>query len=275
LRRADPFLVRLVFGFFKPRKPVLGVDFAGEVESVGSSVTDFAVGDRVFGSSFGSGMAAHAEYVCVPEDGVVTKLHGNLSFEDAASLYFGANTALHFLRKGEIAPGMKVLVYGASGAVGSYAVQLARHFGAEVHGVCSTRNIDRVRELGADRVFDYTKEDFSRAGETYDIIFDTVGKSPFGASLKVLAAQGAYLRAVHMAPGPMLHGLWAGLVSDKRVIAGVAAETKTSLEYIRDLADDGELRPVIDKIYPFEEIVEAHRHVDTGHKRGSVVVKIR
>ena len=273
MRRADPFIIRLVFGLFKPKKPILGVDISGVVEAVGHEVSKFQVGDEVFGSSFSSGMAAHAAYTVVHEDGVIAIKPKNLDTVDAASIHFGGNTALDFLVRGGIQKDQKVLIYGASGAVGVYAVQLAKYFGAEVYGVCSGRNVELVKSLGADRVFDYTKEDFAESNIQFDIIFDTVGKSPFSKCVKSLRPSGKYLRAVHMSLGAIMKGLWTTLTSKKKIIAGVAEETKDNLLFLRDRVEDGAIRPVIDRYYEFEDIAEAHRFVDTGRKRGSVVVK--
>lgn len=263
--------MRLVMGLTRLRQPVLGITLAGEIEAVGKGVTKFRVGDEVFGSA-GDAMGTHAEYICLPEDGILTLKPAELSFEEAVAITFGGLSALHFLKKGGIKAGQKVLIYGASGAVGCAAVQLARHFGAEVTGVCSTANLELVKSLGASRVIDYKKEDFSRMGERYDIIFDTVGKSPFSRTLKCLEPDGFYLRAVHLQLGPLLQGAWAGLTTNKRVIGGVAAESTESLNLLKELVEAGSYRAIIDKIYPMEEAVQAHRHVDGGHKRGSVVI---
>ena len=196
----------------------------------------------------------------------------DMTYEDAAALSFGGLTALHFLRKGKIQAGNKVLVYGASGSLGTYAVQLAKHFGAEVTGVCSTTNLELVRSLGADHVIDYTKEDFTQNGESYDIIFDTVGMSPFSGSVKSLNRNGYYLRAVHMTLSPLLQGLWTSMTSGKKVIGGVASEKTEDLVFLRELIESENLRPVIDRTYPLEEMAEAHKYVDTGRKKGNVVI---
>ena len=275
MRACDPPIVRLFMGLFKPNRNILGVDMAGVVEAVGSKVTRFKVGDQVFGSATDERFGAHAEYKCMPESGVITHKPSNLSMEETASLFFGGNTALEFLeKKGKLKAGQRVLIYGASGAVGAYSVQFARHLGAEVHGVCSGKNAQMVRELGASRVFDYTQEDFSKSGIRYDIIFDTVGKSPFKESVESLKSGGRFLRAVHMSFGPVMAGIMTGIRTDKKVIGGVATETLENLERIRELAEQGALKPVIDRTYDLEEIVEAHRYVDSGRKRGSVVIKM-
>jgi NADPH:quinone reductase-like Zn-dependent oxidoreductase len=274
LRKADPFMVRLYFGLFRPKIPILGVDIAGVVETVGKNVSLFKKGDQVFGSAFGNGFGAHAAYICLPEESVLATKPANLTFAQSASVFFGAHSSLHFLRKGNIRAGQKVLIYGASGALGVYAVQLARYFGAEVTAVCSGSNAALVRSLGADTVFDYTREDFSQSGAQYDIIFDTVGKSPFSASVRSLTAKGVYLRSVHMAFSSILRGLWTGMTSGKKVIGGVASEKKEDLLFIKKLLEEEKIKPVIDRCYPLEEIAEAHRYVEKGHKKGSVVIDV-
>ena len=274
LRRADPFIVRFVNGFLRPKRwTVLGADLAGVAEAVGRDVTIFKEGDAVFGST-GMDLGANAEYKCLPEDGVLAIKPANVTFEEAAAIPFGALASLHFLRKGCVREGQKVLVYGASGSLGVYAVQLARHFGAEVTGVCSTANLELVKSLGANAVIDYTKEDFTRRGETYDVIFDTVGKSPFSGSIKSLTKDGVYLRAVHMALGPLLRGLWTSITTSKKVIGGVASESKEDMAFLKALIEARTLKPVVDRRYPLEQIAEAHRYVDKGHKRGSVVLTL-
>jgi NADPH:quinone reductase-like Zn-dependent oxidoreductase len=272
LRRADPFAVRFFNGLFRPKKiTILGNELAGEIESVGKNVEQFKIGDKVFGQA-GLGLGANAEYLCLPEDGSIAIMPSNSSFEEAAAIPFGGSTALHFLRRGNIQSGNKVLVYGASGSLGTAAVQLAKHFGAEVTGVCSTTNIELVKSLGADKVIDYSKEDFTKSGELYDIIFDTNGKSPFSGCVKSLKQQGVYLRAVHISLSAIFHGLWVSLTTSKKVIGGLATERKENIEFLKGLIEAGKLKPVIDKRYPFEKIAEAHRHVDGGHKKGNVVV---
>ncbi len=264
---------RLFMGILKPRQSILGVDMAGVVEAVGKDVKLFKKGDRIFGSSYPK-MGCYAEYKSIPEDSVITEIPEKMKFEEVTPLFFGGHTALHFLRKGNIQKGQKVIVYGASGSIGTYAVQLAKYFGAEVTGVCSTANLELVRSLGADSVIDYTKEDFTRNGEIYDIIFDTVGESPFSCSLKSLSKNGYYLRAVHMKLTSILRGMWVSVLSKKKVIGGVAHEFKEDLDFLTKLYSEGHIKPVIDRTYPIEEIVEAHRHVDNGHKKGNVVIKI-
>jgi NADPH:quinone reductase-like Zn-dependent oxidoreductase len=274
LRKADPFMTRLFFGLRKPKINILGVDLAGVIESVGKEVKLFKKGDQVFGSTFDFGIGAYAEYKCLPEDGVLALKPANLNYEQAAAVFFGGHTALHFLKKGKIKQGQKVLIYGASGAIGTYAVQLAKYLGAEVTGVCSATNLELVKSLGADSVFDYTKEDFTQSAETYDVIFDTVGKSPFSGCVSALKKKGIYLRSVHMALLPIVHGLWVGVTSGKKVIGGVASEHKEDLVYLRELIEAGVITPVIDRCYPMEKIAEAHAYVEKGHKKGNVVITV-
>jgi len=264
--------MRIFMGLRGPRKKIFGTDLAGEIESVGKDVKLFKKGDQIFGSTGGFG--AHAEYVCLSEEEVLTTKPTNMTYEEAAPVFFAGHTALHFLRKGNIQSGQKVLIYGASGAVGTFAVQLARYFGAEVTGVCSTTNLEMVKSLGADKVIDYTKEDFTKSGETYDIIFDTVGKSPFSGSIRSLKKKGFYLRTVHMTLSPIVRGLWTSMTSSKKVIGGVATEHKEDLIFLKELIEAGKIRSVIDRRYPLEQIAEAHQYVDKGHKKGNVVITL-
>lgn len=261
-------------GFRGPRDRILGGSFSGEVESVGSSVTRFSPGDRVMASTYNKGLGGYAQYRSLSQDGVIAPMPESLSFEEAACLFFGGHTALHFLKKGDIQAGQDVLIFGASGAVGAYAVQLARHFGAHVTGVAGSAKQELVASLGAQTVIDYTREDFTKRGAKYDIIFDTVGKSPFRGSVRSLKDNGFYLRTVHLDPSVVLKGIWTNLSTGKRVIGGVAAEKVEDMITLGELAKAGELKAVIDHIYPLERIVEAHQQVDGGHKRGSVVLTI-
>ncbi|TMH05258.1 MAG: NAD(P)-dependent alcohol dehydrogenase [Betaproteobacteria bacterium] len=276
LRKADPFIVRLMNGLWSPRIQILGMELAGKVESVGKAVTRFREGDQVFGAT-GFKFGAHAEYACLPQDGLLEIKPANMTFEEAAAVPFGAVTALHFLRKAKIQAGQKVLVYGASGSVGVFAVQLAKHFGAHVTGVCSTANLDLVKSLGADEVIDYTREDFSTAGPVYDIVFDTVGKSGFARSLKSLKRGGFY---VVIAPsgglasvvGDILRGIWVSMTGAAKVIGGMARAAPGDLAFLKGLIESGKLRTVIDRRYSLDEIAEAHRHAEAGHKKGHVVI---
>ena len=264
---------RLVFGVFGPRKPILGTELAGEVEAVGKAVTRFKAGDQVFaftGASFG----CHAEYRTMAEDGLIALKPANLSFEEAAALSFGGTTALNFLRdKAGIKPGDSVLIVGASGGVGTAAVQIAKHFGAKVTGVCSTANLELVLSIGADKVIDYTSKDFAKNDETYDIILDTTATTSFSRcenALKpggrLLLVLGSFAQALGMGRPPR--------ASDKKVIAGVSAPSAEDLRFLARLAETGEYKPVIDRSYPLKNAAEAHAYVDTGRKRGSVVVSV-
>jgi NADPH:quinone reductase-like Zn-dependent oxidoreductase len=270
------FAAKLMYGLKGPRKKVLGFEFAGEVAEVGEGVSSFAVGDRVFGID-GKGMGAYAEYKRVPEKDAVVPMPDGLSFEDAASIPNGALTALFFLReKAKVRKGQRVLVIGASGSVGSAAVQLARHFGARVTGVCSTANIELVRSLGASDVIDYREVDFTCSGEAWDIIVDTVmGGKSFRECSHSLVDGGIYL-AVAGGLREMVQSLWAPAVSGKKLVTGggLASEKKEYLEFIRDLVEAGDMKPVVDRTWPLEEVAEAHRYVDTGRKKGNVVIKV-
>jgi len=267
--RGFRLLSRLALGVRRPRQQILGMELAGDVESVGREVRAFRPGDPVF--AYGRG--CYVEYKCMPEDGLVVRKPANLGYGEAAALSFGGTTALDFLRRGKVGRGEKVLVNGASGGVGTAAVQLARHLGADVTGVCSTANIELVRSLGAERVIDYTQEDFTRQGERWDVILDTAGTAPFSrveGSLK----DGGRLLVVLGSMADNLLAPWRSLTSGRRVIAGVARARAEDLRLFAKLAEAGELRAVIDRRFPFDRIAEAHAHVDAGHKRGNVVVEV-
>jgi NADPH:quinone reductase-like Zn-dependent oxidoreductase len=265
-------IIRLVFGVFKPKQPILGSELAGVIESIGKDVNKFQVGDQVFAFS-DAAMGCYAEYKCMPEDGAIAFKPANLSYEEAAALSFGGTTALDFLRRGKLQSGERILVNGASGGVGTAAVQLARHFGAEVTGVCSTANIELVKSLGASHVIDYTQEDFTQNGETYDVIIDTTGTAPFSRSQVSLKEEGRLLMVLAGLPD-MLKILWVLMTSSKKVIAGPVATGAEDLRFLAELAAAGEFKPVIDRRYPFEQMVEAHRYVDTGRKKGNVIVTL-
>jgi NADPH:quinone reductase-like Zn-dependent oxidoreductase len=256
MRKAEPFAARLFNGLLKPRRVnILGFELAGDVEAVGKNVTRFKPGDPVYAFT-GFGFGSYAEYRCVQEQGKATNgmlglKPSNLTYEQAAAVPVGGLTALSFLRKGNLREGMQVLIYGASGSVGTYAVQIARAMGAQVAGVCSTSNIELVRSLGAGRVFDYTQEDFATSGETYDIIFDAVGKAQASQAKRALKAGGVYLS-----------------------VTGSANLAESDLDTLRELIEAGKVTPVIDRVYPLEEIVAAHRYVEAGHKKGNVVISI-
>lgn len=261
---------RIALGFRKPRNPIFGMELAGEVEAVGKDVKRFKTGDQVFASTFKDNFGAYAEYKCLPEDGAVVKKPNKMTFEEAATLSIGASTALFYLKKGNIQHGQKVLIYGASGSVGSFAVQLAKYFGAEVTGVCSTMNLQMVRSLGADKVIDYRQEDFTKNGEIYDIIFDTVGKTTLPQCKSLLTNKGYYLHTGML--GSELKVLWYSLTTDKKVIGGTAVTRTEDLVFLKELVETGRLKPVIDRYYPLEQMVEAHRYVDHGRKKGNVVI---
>ncbi|TDI14629.1 MAG: NAD(P)-dependent alcohol dehydrogenase [Acidobacteria bacterium] len=263
---------RIYLGLRKPKRTILGVELAGEIESVGRDVKLFEKGDQVFAATL-IGFGAYAEYKCLPEDGPVAIKPSNITYEEAAALPIGARTALHYLRKANIQRGQKVLVYGASGSVGTYAVQLAKYFGAEVTGVCSTTNLEMVKSLGADKVIDYTKEDFAQSGETYDVIFEAVDKSSFSACMKSLKKKGIYLNITVPLPG--IRMLWTKMTSSKRLLLGENVPEKAEyLIFLKELVEAGKIKPVIDRRYPFEQIAEAHRYVDTGRKKGNVVITL-
>ena len=272
LRKADPFAIRFFFGLFKPKKPVLGGVLSGTIEATGKNVREFKVGDHVFGSSFPN-FGAYAEYICLPENGTLAIKPENMSHEEAAALPFGGMTALHFLRKANIQPGQKVLIYGASGAVGTAAVQIAKHFGATVTGVCSTANIEMVKSIGADKVIDYTQTDFAKNGEQYDVIFETVNKAPFSSCIAALKNNGTLILGAAILAG-MLRGVWTAATSNKKVIFGQVTETAEQVHFLQNLAKAGHLKAVVDKKYTLEQIAEAHAYVDNGHKKGNVVIQI-
>lgn len=263
-------------GLLKPRNRVLGQELAGEIDAIGKDVTRFKPGDQVFGIDM---FGAYAEYKCMPEDGALAIKPGNLSFEDAASVPNGTLTALPFLRdKGKLRSGQTALIYGASGSVGAAAVQLAKYYGAQATGVCSTPHLDWVRSLGADQVIDYTQEDFTENGKTYDVVFDTVGKRSYSECKGSLADEGIFLASVP-APAIMLQALWTAMRGGKKVKFAATglrppSEKAKDLVFLKELIEAGRLKPAIDRVYPLEQIVEAHRYVAQGHKKGNVVITI-
>lgn len=273
-RRGEPFIIKLMYGLSKPKFNIGGVEFAGVVDAVGNDVTQFKVGEAVFGTSPDT-FGAYAEYVCVPEGKPLTHKPDSMRYEDAVGISDGATTALTFLRNvANVQPGQKVLINGASGAVGGYAVQIAKHMGAEVTGVCSNRNVELVKSLGADHVIDYTRDDFTKMGGQYDVIFDAVGKSAFGKCQRVLTKNGIYMTTV-----PTLGLVGAilrtsiGRKKAKFTTAGLK-QSKASLDFLSGLFEAGAIRTIIDRCYSLEEIPDAHRYVDTERKRGNVVVKV-
>jgi NADPH:quinone reductase-like Zn-dependent oxidoreductase len=271
LRKADPFAVRFFFGLMKPNKPILGFSLAGEIEAIGKDVKLFKKGDPVFGTTGIKRIGTYAEYKCLPEKSVLAIKPKNLTYEEAAAIPFGGTTALYFLRKGNIRSGQKVLIYGASGAVGTAAVQLAKYFGTEVTGVCSTTNLELVKTLGADKIIDYTVADFTKNGETYDVIFDTVGKSSFSGCIRSLTKKG-FLILASAGMSQMFKGLWTSITSNKKVISGIISENAEDILFLKELIEEGMFKPVIDRSYPLEQIAEAHRYVEKGHKKGNVVI---
>lgn len=270
--RGFGLLARLALGLSGPRQFILGTEFAGDVEAVGTRVRRFKPGDVVFALG-GAGMGGYAEYRCMPEGGCLAIRPGNLAVDEAVALSFGGTTALDFFRRAQLRQGESVLINGASGGVGTAAVQLARYFGADVTAVCSAANADLVRTLGARRVIDYRREDFTRNGQTYDLIMDVVGTAPFARCKDSLKTQGRLLLMLATLPD-MLAIPWLRLRHPQRIIAGPAVEQAEDLQFLAELAQAGEFKPVIDRRYPFEQMVQAHRYVGTGRKRGNVVVQL-
>jgi NADPH:quinone reductase-like Zn-dependent oxidoreductase len=265
-------LARLEFGFSKPRKNILGSELAGEIEAVGKDVTRFKAGDQVFAYR-GSKMGANAEYLCMPENGLVALKPSNMSYAEAATIPYGALTALTLLRNVNIQPGQNVLINGASGAIGSAAVQLAKHFGANVTGVCSTPRIDLVKALGAARVVDYTQEDFTQNGETYDLIFDILNKTSLARCKSSLKPNGRYLLA-SFKTRQLFQALWTSVFSSKKVICALSNEKTEDLMFIKELVEAGKIISVIDRCYPVEQTAEAHRYVESGQKTGNVIIAL-
>jgi NADPH:quinone reductase-like Zn-dependent oxidoreductase len=266
------FFAKMYFGFTKPKITILGSEFAGEIESAGKDVKSFKQGDQVFGY-LGQSMGAYAEYLCMPENGCVAIKPGNMTYEEAAVVPYGAIMALNLLRKVNIQPRQKVLVNGASGGIGSAAVQLARYFGADVTGVCGTLRLEYVKSLGADKVIDYTKEDFTQSGETYDLIFDILGKSSFSGCKSSLKQNGRYLLASFKMK-QLFQMLWTSMIGSKKVICALAIDKQEDLIFIKELIEAGKIKSVIDRRYPLEQTAEAHRYIEKGHKKGSVVINV-
>ncbi len=278
MRKGVPYIGRLFIGLTRPKNPIPGTELAGEVTAVGKDVTRFKVGDQVFGAT-DIEAGCNAEYTCLPEDGVLAIKPANMAYEGVATLLDGTLTSMHFLQdKGNIQRGQSVLINGASGSVGSSAVQLAKYLGAEVTGVCSTTNVELVKSLGADHVIDYTKGDFTQSGQTYDIIFDAVGKSSFRQCKSSLKPQGVYMTTVAGLPA-MGQMLWTSIVGGKKATFAAAGLRPTNekiedLRFLKELIEMGTIKPVIDRSYPLEQVAEAHRYVDTGHKKGNIAITV-
>ncbi|HWN21711.1 MAG TPA: NAD(P)-dependent alcohol dehydrogenase [Gaiellaceae bacterium] len=271
-RRADPFFSRYFTGLRRPKRRILGSELAGEVEAVGAAVSQFEVGDHVFGVSF---FGAHAEFVCVQEDRPLARKPAGLSFEEAAAVCDGGIIALACLRRAELRQGRSILVYGATGSIGTAAVQLAKHFGADVTAVGNTKNLELVSSLGADRVIDYTQDDFTKDGETYDVVFDAVGMHSFRRCRRAVRPGGIYIETDlgflwHV---PVL-ALLSRRIGEKRVTLPIPKYTKEDVLYLKELVEAGKYRPVIDRVYPLEDVVEATRYVETGQKTGNVVLAV-
>ena len=279
MRTGKPYIGRLMVGLFKPKNKIWGTSFAGVVQAVGSEVSQFKAGDKVFGENVES-FGAYAEYITLPEDGTIAHLPDNLSFEEAAGMGDGPVTSMNFLKNvGNIKAGQKVLINGASGSLGTAAVQLAKQFGAEVTGVCSTRNIGLVKSLGADHVVDYTRQDFTKSGKQYDLIYDTVGKRSYKDCKPALTENGQYLSPV-LSFGLLLQMMWTSKFSSKKARFAATgmlktAEIKAMITELIDIMRQGQLKTIIDRQYPLEKVPEAHTYVDAGHKKGNVVISLQ
>jgi len=268
------FMAKLMFGFKKPRIKILGIDLAGEIEAIGKNVKLFNVGDHVFGSP-GTKFGGHAEYCCVPQEGALAIKPAELPWEEAAAISLAGNTALFFIRDlAKIQAGQKILIHGASGAIGTYAVQLAKFYGAEVTGVCSDSNAEMVKSLGAVKVIDYIKEDFTKSDEKYDFVFGVVGKTTFSQCKGILKPKGIYLENM-MEIKDFLKVLWTSITDGKKIKGGVSFERAENLNFIVELIESGKLKPVIDRIFPLEKTAEAFKYVEQGHKKGNVVITIK
>jgi NADPH:quinone reductase-like Zn-dependent oxidoreductase len=266
-RSAKPFITRYFTGLLRPKRKILGMELAGEVEAVGAAVTEFKVGDRVFGVK---GWGTHAEFVCIRENAALAHMPAGVTFEEAAAVCDGVCTALSCLRRADLRKGQTILIYGATGSIGSAAVQLAKHLGADVTAVCNTKNLELVRSLGADRVIDYTQEDFTKNGETYDVIFDAVGKQSFMRCRRSLKPGGIYVATDGLRNLPL--ALWTSRFGDKKAALGIAKYTKKDVLFLKELIEAGKYRAVIDRSYPLEDVVEATRYVETLQKTGNVVL---
>lgn len=263
---------RLGLGIMRPRMPIIGIELSGEIEMVGKNVSSFKKGDRVFGASVHN-FGAYAQYKCLPTTVPIAQIPDNVSFEEAAAIPIGARTALHYIRRAKVSAGKKVLIYGASGSVGTYAVQIAKHFGAEVTGVCSSPNTGMVTSLGAHKVVDYTTNNWTQQLEQYDVILLAIDKWPFDSCKQFLKEDGTYLNVTQ--PFKNLSMMWTSLTTNKKVIMGEnPSKTSEDLQYLKQLIESGAIKPVIDRKYTLKQIVEAHRYVDKGHKKGNVVITV-
>jgi len=260
---------RIMYGLSKPRKKIPGNELSGEIEAIGKDITKFKKGDQIFGITWTTCFGGtNAEYICLPENEVAIKPF-NITFEEAAAFPIGCLTALVLLRKGNIQNGQKILIYGASGSVGTFAVQLAKYFGAEVTGVCSTANVEMVKSLGADNVIDYTTEDFTKSSQSYDVIFDTVMKTSFSNCKSSLTSSGVFITVDF----PLLSALWASIAGTRKIVFGIANKIE-DLNFLRELIEAGKIKSVIDRRYPLEQTAKAHKYVEKGHKKGNVVITI-
>ncbi len=272
--RAKPFFIRFVSGLVRPKRTILGCEFAGEIEAVGKDVKSFMRGERVFGYS-GVSFGAQAEYMTMAEEGMLTTMPANMSYEEAAPIIEGAHYALNNIRKAGVRRGQRVLVNGATGGIGSAAVQLVKYYGAEVTAVCGSKNVELVKSLGADEVIDYTAEDFTKSGKKYDFVFDAVGKSSFGACKKLLKPGGIYCSTElgFMWQNPFL-ALWTSKFGSKKVIFPIPKEGKEDALFFKELIETGKFQPIIDRRYPLEQIADAYKYVETGQKIGNVVINL-
>ena len=272
--RAKPFIMRFFIGLFKPKKPILGTEFAGKIESVGKNVSSFKVGDKVFGFH-DTGLESHAQYMTIFENSALTTIPDNTTYEQAAASVEGAHYAYNVIDKVNLKSGQKILVNGATGGIGSAAVQFLKYFGAKVTAVCNTKNIELVKSLGADRIIDYTKEDFTKDDQKYNFIFDAVGKSSFGKCKPLLQTDGVYISSeLGFMAQNIFFALIKPIIGNKKVIFPIPTDCKRSLLFIKKLIEEGKFKTVIDKKYPLEQIAEAYRYVEKGQKTGNVVITV-
>ena len=273
IRSGTPFIVRLFFGILRPKQRILGTELAGEIAAIGAAVTEFAVGDEVFGSTPAFRSGAHAEFICISESGPIALKPAGMTFEEAAAVPHGVVLVLMCLQAARVGKGQRILVYGASGSIGTAGVQLAKYFEADVTGVCSTNNVGLVRSLGADKVIDYTQEDFTKSGETYDVIFDAVGKHSFSRCRGSLKRGGAYVATDGFRN--LFLALWTSRIGDKKVLFPIPPHyTKKNVMFVKELIEAGKYRAVIDRRYPLEQVVEATSYVETQQKTGNVVLTV-